>query len=128
MLIFRDTTPERYETMDHAELRDSLDRWNAWIDDLTAHGRLQHANTLHPQARVVSARRVKPIDGPFAETKELVGGYFVLSARDLDEATAIAQQCPLLEYGLTVEVRPVAEACHLARALGQTTMRASATA
>jgi hypothetical protein len=48
-------------------------------------------------------------DGPFAETKEIVGGYFFLSVADLDEATAIAQHCPGLPLGLTVEVRPVAE-------------------
>jgi hypothetical protein len=47
-------------------------------------------------------------DGPYAEGKEVVGGYFFLTVKDLDEATAIAKQCPGLALGLTVEVRPVA--------------------
>ena len=50
-------------------------------------------------------------DGPFAESKEAIGGYFLLQADDLDEAVAVAKQCPALEYGSTVEVRPVAEEC-----------------
>lgn len=123
MLIFRESTPERYAAMDREQLRHNLDRWNAWVDDLAAQGRMQHGNTLATKGRVVSARRVQAIDGPFAEAKELVGGYFIVSARSLDEATAIAEQCPLLEYGTAVEVRPVATACHLARALGRETMR-----
>ena len=123
MLIFRESTPERYTAMDREQLRHNLDRWNAWVDDLAAQGRMQHGNTLDTKGRVVSGRRVQAIDGPFTEAKELVGGYFIVGARSLDEATAIAEQCPLLEYGTTVEVRPVAAACHLARALGWETMR-----
>ena len=123
MLIFRESTPERYAAMDREQLRHNLDRWNAWVDDLVAQGRLRHGNTLHTNGRIVSTRRVNVIDGPFAESKEMIGGYFLLSAGSLDEATALAEQCPLLEYGTTVEVRPVAAACHLARALGQQTMR-----
>jgi hypothetical protein len=46
-------------------------------------------------------------DGPYAEGKEVIGGYFFLTVADLDEATAIAQQCPGLPLGLSVEVRPV---------------------
>jgi hypothetical protein len=50
-------------------------------------------------------------DGPFAESKEAIGGYFLLQVDDQNEAVKIAQQCPTLEYGATVEVRPVAEQC-----------------
>ncbi len=46
-------------------------------------------------------------DGPYAEGKEIVGGYFMLAVADLDEATAIARQCPGLPLGMTVEVRQV---------------------
>jgi hypothetical protein len=50
-------------------------------------------------------------DGPFAESKEAIGGYFFLRVADEDEAIEIAQQCPGLEYGSVVEVRPVADMC-----------------
>ena len=124
MLIFRDTTPERYEGMSREELRENLDRWNGWIDELGAQGRMQQGHPLESQGRVVAARRgVRVIDGPFAEAKELVGGYFIVSAASLDEATELAEHCPLLQFGMTVEVRPVADACHLAKSLGWKTMR-----
>jgi hypothetical protein len=50
-------------------------------------------------------------DGPFAESKEAVGGYFYLQVVDENEALEIARQCPGLQYGAIVEVRPVAEMC-----------------
>jgi hypothetical protein len=52
-------------------------------------------------------------DGPFAESKEAVGGYFLLKVDSLDEAVAIAQQCPGLPHGAKVEVRPVLAECPL---------------
>ncbi len=72
---------------------------------------------------VGGARGAHVTDGPFAEARELIGGYFLVSAANLDEATAMAQECPFLEYGMTIEVRPVAAACHLARSLGWETMQ-----
>jgi hypothetical protein len=123
MLIFRESTPEAYEELTMEERRAELDRWNAWCDDLSVKGMMQHGHPLGDAGRVVSARGRRTIDGPFAEAKELVGGYFIVSARDLEAATAIAEQCPLLPYGMTVEVRPVAGGCHLARSLGWETMR-----
>jgi hypothetical protein len=58
-------------------------------------------------------------DGPFAESKEAVGGYFLLQVNTFDEAVAIAQECPGLPYGVKVEVRPVAEVCPLVEELAQ---------
>ena len=66
------------------------------------------------------------IDGPYAEAKEAVAGYFFLMVSGLEKATEIAQRCPNLKYGMLVEVRPVAGACILARSLGQQTMKAAA--
>lgn len=152
LLVFRETTPERYEEMSCEERRAALARWNAWCDGLLAEGRLQAGNTLAPEGRVVSraggtravvsaaehaAERIagraaghttgRAVDGPFAEAKELIGGYILLHAGSLEEAVAIAEGCPNLPYGMEVEVRPVAQACHLARSLGWATMRGPAT-
>lgn len=62
------------------------------------------------QARTVRVRsgRVLRTDGPFAETTEWLGGYFLLDCRDLDEALELAERCPTAVYG-SVEVRPVME-------------------
>jgi hypothetical protein len=67
---------------------------------------------LHPTATATSVRvrNGKPLitDGPFAETREQLGGYFLVDAKDLDEAIAIAERIPGARFG-TVEVRPIVE-------------------
>lgn len=124
LLLVRETSPEAYDPLSPEERRKALDRWNAWVDGMAERGRLLAAHPLESTGRVVSgARGRRVVDGPFAEAKELVGGFFLLADTSLEEATAIAQDCPNLSYGMTVEIRPVAGACHLAHALGLETMR-----
>ncbi|PTL83317.1 YciI family protein [Vitiosangium sp. GDMCC 1.1324] len=124
MLIFRDSTPEAYHAMSPAQREQSMQDWNAWYDGLVAQGKVQHGHPLEPRGRVVSgARGERVVDGPFAEAKEAIGGYFMLTVASLDEATEIAQQCPNLKNGMIVEVRPITEVCHVAQSLGWQTMR-----
>ena len=65
-------------------------------------------------------------DGPFAESKEAIGGYFLLQVDDMDEAVEIAKQCPGLAYGIDVEVRPVAEECAARARVNEALAHASA--
>lgn len=80
--------------------------------DLQAKGQLVGANPLHPVATATSVRvregKRLVTDGPFAETREHLGGYFMIDAKDLDEAIGIAARIPGARKG-TVEVRPVLE-------------------
>jgi len=122
LFLIRETSPESYAAMSSDERRRCLDRWNDWVDGMVARGQVQHGQPLEDGGRMVG-RGGRALDGPFAEAKELVGGYFLVTAASLDQATAIAQTCPSLEYGMTIEVRPIADACHLARSLGWETMR-----
>jgi hypothetical protein len=125
MLIFRDTTPEAYAAMSQQQTSQCLDDWNNWYDGLVNEGRMHHGHPLQSGGRTVSGKRgERVLDGPFSEAKEAIGGYFLISADNLDEATAIAQRCPNLKHGMSVEVRPVAGACHLAHTLGRETMKA----
>ena len=79
-------------------------------EDLAARGRYLAGSPLQPpaQARTVRVRDGKPLltDGPFAETREHLGGYMLIEARDLDEAVEVAGRAPLARVG-TIEVRPV---------------------
>jgi hypothetical protein len=112
MLLFRDVAAETYSAMSAEQRDDLMQQWNAWYDGLAAQGKVQHGHPLEPKGRTVSgARGERVVDGPFAEAKEAIGGYFLLTVADIDEATEIAQRCPSLLYGMTVEVRAVAEAC-----------------
>jgi len=80
--------------------------------DLEAKGQYLAASPLHPVATATSVRvrdgKRLVTDGPFAETREQLGGYYLIDARDLDEAIAIASRIPPVSKG-TVEIRPVME-------------------
>lgn len=110
MLLFRNAGPETHAHLSPQQRQELTQRWNDWFDGLAAQGKVQHGRPLGLTGRVVSgARGERVVDGPYAEAKEVVGGYFFLTVADLDEATEIAKQCPGLPLGLSVEVRPVAE-------------------
>src|SRR5947209_6654448 len=111
LLIFRDAPAEAYKSMSASDRQQLLEQWNDWYDGLAAEGKVQHGHPLEPQGRVVAGSAGRVVDGPFAEAKEAIAGYFFLTVASLDEATEIARRCPSLRLGLTVEVRPVADAC-----------------
>ncbi len=124
LFLIRESTPEVYDAMAPAERRRVLDRWNDWVDGMVARGQVPYAQPLESAGRLVGRRPAgKPLDGPFAEAKEMVGGIFLVAVGSLAEATALAETCPSLPYGLTIEVRPIAGACHLAKSLGWETMK-----
>ncbi len=114
LLIFRDAGPDSYKSLSPEERQQLLTQWNAWYDGLASAGKLQQGHPLEPKGRIVSGPNgVRVVDGPFAESKEAVGGFFYLTVDSLDEATDIARQCPSLrlDLGISIEVRPVAECC-----------------
>jgi len=82
---------------------------------------------LEDEGKVVSGKQGRTIaDGPFVESKEAIGGYFYLTVADENEAIEIAKQCPGLEYGAVVEVRPVAEVCSIKERAAQIGQMATA--
>jgi hypothetical protein len=112
LLMFRDVSPDVYKSISAEERQQLMEQWNAWYDGLAAQGKVQHGHPLEAGGRIVSGTRgERVVDGPFAESKEAIGGYFLLTVADIDEATEIAQHCPSLRLGMTVEVRAITEAC-----------------
>jgi hypothetical protein len=83
-----------------------------FAQQLNSSGQYLDASPLHPVATATSVRvrdgKRLVTDGPFAETREQLGGYYLIDARDLDEAIRIAEKIPPARFG-TVEIRPVME-------------------
>jgi hypothetical protein len=115
LLIFRGT--DWYRGLSPEQMQQVADNWMAWFHRLKDEGRCAGGNPLEREGRIVSGKNRVVSDGPFAESKETIGGYFFLTVPTMDEAVAIAQQCPGLPYGIRVEVRPVAAECPLVQAV-----------
>jgi len=91
-----------------AELRAIMVRFAEWMDGLRAEGALVSSHGLKPKGKILRGRRGATIaDGPYAEAKEIVGGYVLIRARNLAQALRLARGCPGLDHRLAVEVRPV---------------------
>ena len=90
-----------------AELQATTKRWMDWIGGIAAQDKLNdQGNRLEFTGTIVRPNNVIT-DGPFTEVKELVGGYSIIKAASLDEATKLVSGCPILTMGGSVEVRPV---------------------
>lgn len=108
MLLFRG--PCWDEGISAEELQRRMDKVMAWFDGLKQKGIVKAGQPLGPEGKTVSRGRAVS-DGPFAESKEAVGGYLLLQLDSFEDAVAIAKTNPTLDYGVTVEVRPVLEEC-----------------
>lgn len=106
MLIFQGEVPDG--TSSPEQMQAQMGKWMAWIDKLAKQGRYESGEPLVPGGKLVSGNRGSHvIDGPYTEGKEIVGGYFIIKANDMDEAVAIAKESPDLEMGGKVQVRQV---------------------
>ncbi len=84
----------------------AIDQFYVWLDRLVADGKMKPGQRLTYEGRTVGRRNVIT-DGPFGESKEVIGGYWFVVANNLDEAAQIAAGNPCAEYGLFMEIRPV---------------------
>jgi hypothetical protein len=109
LLLFRGNTWER--GLSPEELKQVVTKWYDWYQRLATEGKCLGGLPLLDKGKLVSGKQGRAVaDGPFAESKETIAGYFHLRVADEAEAIRIAQQCPGLEYdGCVVEVRPVGE-------------------
>jgi len=99
---------DKWDKLSPAEMQETIQKYMAWAGKLRAEGRIVDAEPLDKTGRVLSGEGGVITDGPFLETKEMIGGDFIFTAADLDEAAAIARECPALGYGGSVDVRPIA--------------------
>ncbi|MBS1912675.1 MAG: hypothetical protein JST22_11875 [Bacteroidetes bacterium] len=95
-----DPRQQEQHTQHHRNLAQELIQQGTWVDG----GRL-HSPASGASVRLDNGRVIR-VDGPYAETKELVGGYYIVECADLDEACALAARIPTAAFG-TIEVRPL---------------------
>jgi len=94
----KDASPE--------DIQAAIDTFYPWIEKNVAEGKMRVGSRLKREGATVSRKGVV-IDGPYGETKELIGGYWTIMAGSLEEAASIAAQNPCLPFGLTYEIRPL---------------------
>ena len=120
LLLF--SGPAWYDRLSPAEIQKVIDQSKAWFEGLAASGKAKLGQALARDGATISGKSARVIsDGPFAESKEAIGGFLMLEAESLEEAVAIARKNPAVQYGTTIEVRPLSDECPLtarARELG----------
>ena len=90
-----------------AEGEQVMQKWVAWMQELAANGHMKdQGQPLEDEGKVVRAKGAIT-DGPYPESKDVVGGYTLIEAKDLVQAADLARGCPIFERGGLVEVRPV---------------------
>lgn len=92
-----------------AQAQEVMQKWVTWLQDLAAKGHVKdQGQPLAPEGKVVRAGAAI-MDGPYPESKDVVGGYTLIEANDLTQAAQLTAGCPILERDGLVEVRPVME-------------------
>lgn len=90
------------------QMQKTIEKWSAWFKQLGEQGHLKDiGQPLEPGGSVVRSQQKTVTDGPFAEAKDVVGGFSLITARDLQHAVELSKNCPILDAGGSVEVRPV---------------------
>jgi hypothetical protein len=84
-----------------------MQKWFAWVEKLSQEKKYVAGEALLPGGKTIRGSKKSVTDGPYAEGKEIVGGFFVVEAKDLNEAVEMAKACPDYELGGIVEVREV---------------------
>jgi hypothetical protein len=87
-----------------------MQKWMTWMKELGDKGHLKDpGHPLEQSGAVVNGKQKPVTDGPFAEAKDMVGGFTLIDAKDLNQAIELTRGCPIFDQGGVVEVRPIAK-------------------
>lgn len=96
----RETSPERWQAQ--------TQKWMTWLKDLAAKGHIKdQGQPLERSGKIVRGHSKTVTDGPFAEAKDVIGGFTLVEARDIDQAVELSKGCPIFDTDGAVEVRPI---------------------
>ncbi len=99
---------EKLNNYSPEQLQRLLEKYGAWIEGIRNEDKLRGSQKLKSDVRhQVSVKNAGIIDGPFTETKETIGGYFVIETNEFQEAVKIAKACPILSHGGSVEIQEI---------------------
>jgi hypothetical protein len=93
-------------TLSRVEIDNVIDQFYDWLDRLVNEGKMKRGQRLTYEGKTILRQNVIT-DGPFGESKEVIGGYWFILAHSLEEAAQIAQGNPCLKCGLFLEIRPI---------------------
>jgi hypothetical protein len=105
MMIFRNDYNPSFKPSPE-QMQASIKQWQDWIGGIAAQGKFLSTNRLGFEGKTLKPNNVIA-DGPYAEVKEIVGGYILVKANSIDEAMKLAEGCPILNIGGHIEVRNV---------------------
>jgi hypothetical protein len=94
------------ESLSPEDIQNAMEQFYAWFERMSDEGKMKSGHQLAPQGKVLSGRK-GATGGPFAESKEGIAGYWFIRAASLEEAVKIVKGNPLLDYGHTIEIRPI---------------------
>ena len=108
LLLFRGGDAQRIAEQQTPELWQAhMMKWKAWMEKLGSQGKLVGGQPLDKEGGVIKGKKKVVTDGPFAESKEIVGGYLMIKAGNLKEAIELSKECPIFEHDGTVEIREI---------------------
>ncbi len=110
LYLFRGGEDMDPKTVAPEKMQAQMSKWVAWMQQLGKAGHFKGGEPLAKEGKVVRGRKAQVHDGPYAEAKDVVGGYLLVTAENLAQATELAKGCPILEHeNGTVEVRTLLE-------------------
>ena len=104
MYLFRGGMPANLSPQ---EMQANMQKWMTWMEALGKKGQLVGGEPLQNSGKQIAGKKKVVTDGPFAESKEMVGGYLIVNAKDLNDAVELSKGCPIFEEDGHVEVRPI---------------------
>src|SRR5207244_1754543 len=105
LLFFRNTG--WHKELSPEEIQQNMARFTEWFERLSNAGQFKGGGPLRHDGKIIGDKKAVT-DGPFAESKEAIAGFFIIQTESLEQAVEIAKGCPGLEFGQTVEVRAIA--------------------
>ena len=108
LYLYRSEPAARSQAMSPESAQQNMQRWMTWMQGLEKQGHLKdRGQPLENGGKVVRGQQKTVTDGPYAEAKDLVGGFTLVEAQNIDQAVELSRGCPILDGGGSVEVRPV---------------------